>query len=66
MNQCQNRKGMEPDCYRRFESQREMVIAMAYVPWQQFGDLYEPDKALSVGTVFPELNKPFVGKGGMR
>lgn len=41
-----------------------MPIAMAYVPWQCFVDTYEPDKALQYGTIFPELNKPFYGKGG--
>ena len=43
----------------------QMQLAMAYVPWQRFGPLYEPDQALQVGTIFPELNKPFTGKGGM-
>lgn len=41
-----------------------MPLAMAYVPWQCFQKVYEPDKALQYGTIFPELNKPFYGKGG--
>lgn len=41
-----------------------MPIAMAYVPWQRFTRTYDPDKALMAGTIFPELNKPFTGKGG--
>ncbi|MCI8495097.1 MAG: spore coat associated protein CotJA [Lachnospiraceae bacterium] len=41
-----------------------MAIAMAYVPWQFMNETYEPDKALQCGTIFPELNKPFYGKGG--
>ncbi len=41
-----------------------MAIAMAYVPWQFMHDTYEPDKALQCGTIFPELHKPFMGKGG--
>lgn len=41
-----------------------MQVAMAYVPWQCFKNVYEPDKALQYGTIFPELNKPFYGKGG--
>ncbi len=41
-----------------------MAIAMAYVPWQFMHETYEPDKALQCGTIFPELNKPFMGKGG--
>lgn len=36
-------------------------LAMAYVPWQKWTDLYEPDKALCVGTIFCQLNKPFEG-----
>lgn len=42
-----------------------MTIAMAYVPWQQFRNLYDLDRALKVGTIFAELDKPFTGKGGM-
>lgn len=40
----------------------EFAVAMAYVPWQNLHTLYEPDKALQVGTIFPELNKPFEGR----
>lgn len=36
-------------------------IAMAYVPWQQWGELYEPDCALTQGTIFKDLNKIFCG-----
>lgn len=39
-------------------------LAMAYVPWQRFGQTYDLCKALSAGTIFPELNKPFCGKRG--
>lgn len=42
----------------------ELPVAMAYVPMQQFKTTFELCKALSVGTVFPELCKPFVGKRG--
>lgn len=34
---------------------------MAYVPWQQWGDLYDPDCALREGTLFKELNLIFCG-----
>lgn len=40
----------------------DMAVAMAYVPWQVWGDLYDLDKALSVGTIFEELDKPFLGR----
>ena len=38
-------------------------VAMAYVPWQRFGRLYDDlEQAYKYGTVFPELNKPFTGR----
>lgn len=51
----------------QFPMQEEQVVAMAYVPWQTFHKTYEPQRALKAGTIFPELDKPFIGKsGGMR
>jgi hypothetical protein len=38
-------------------------IAMAYVPWQSFTEIYEPDEAMRAGTIFPALNLPFLGGG---
>ena len=40
------------------------VVAMAYVPFQQWGDVYEPERALDAGTLFPDLDKPFYGRRG--
>lgn len=37
------------------------ALAMLYVPWQRWGDIYEPGVALRCGTLFPVLNKPFLG-----
>jgi len=37
----------------------KLTIAIATVPSQSFGATYEPGKALQVGTIFPELDKPF-------
>lgn len=42
----------------------ETPLAMAYVPFQQWGEIYDEDKALCQGTLFPELDLPF--KGGTR
>ena len=39
-------------------------LAMAYVPVQQFRDLYDADYALQIGTIFRELDLPFYGIGG--
>ena len=43
---------------------KDMPPAMAYVPWQKWQDLYEPAKGLQHGTIFAELDKPFLWKGG--
>lgn len=51
-----------PDTQDHFPA--HMPVAMAYVPWQNWKDIYEPCKALESGTLFPELDKPFLGKGG--
>ena len=37
-------------------------VAMAYVPWQTWNQVYAFDKALCTGTLFPELDKPFIGR----
>lgn len=55
-----------------FVSTRQMDIscletletAMAYVPFQNFCKAYPLCKGLQVGTIFPDLDKPFCGKGG--
>ena len=39
-------------------------IGMAYVPVQQWGQIYEAGEALCRGTVFPELDYPFTGGAG--
>lgn len=46
---------------------QSLPLAMAYVPIQHFKTVYELNEALQYGTIFPELNKPFMGwKGGCR
>ena len=35
---------------------------MAYVPWQQWGDVYEADQGLKQGTMFKDLNYIFCGE----
>ena len=36
-------------------------LAMAYVPWQRLDEMYTPETALERGTLYPELDKPFMG-----
>jgi len=43
-------------------SNQPLSLAMAYVPFQEFRDLYEPEEALSAGSLFRELDKPFYGQ----
>ena len=35
--------------------------AMAYVPWQRLDEMYTPETALERGTLYPELDKTFMG-----
>ena len=42
------------------------VVAMAYVPVQYMHTIYEPELGYQHGTIFPELNKPFLAGGGIR
>lgn len=44
----------------------DMALAIGYVPMQKFHTTFEMCKALYVGTIFPELCKPFVGKRGKK
>jgi len=39
------------------------LIAICFVPVQEWEQIYDEDTAFSAGTVFPSLNKPFLGGG---
>ena len=43
-----------------------MPVAMQYVPWQHWNQIYNPEEGLKCGPIFPELNKPFYGKGACK
>lgn len=43
-----------------------MSLAMAYVPWQTWRDIYDAEKGFHRGTIFQELDMPFLGKGGVK
>ncbi|MFW6238269.1 MAG: spore coat associated protein CotJA [Bacillota bacterium] len=38
---------------------RDMKLAHAYVPVQQYTDNYSPTRALNRGTLFPDLYMPY-------
>jgi hypothetical protein len=75
---CQKERIMEPRCeydapmerHRKWHHHHDgvdsMQIAMQYVPWQHWNHIYCPEEGLKCGTIFPELNKPFYGKGACR
>ena len=44
----------------------EFPIGMAYVPWQKWQNIYEPCRAFATGTIFAELDKPFLGMRGVK
>lgn len=39
----------------------QFPLVMAYVPWQQWGELYDADCGLMQGTIFKDLNQIFCG-----
>ena len=38
----------------------QMPIGMGYVPWQQWNQIYPLEQGFRRGTIFPELDMPFV------
>lgn len=77
-NSCNSGYGMEPRNMNRgrndCEATRKMMetcgtqsphpVGMAYVPSQEFGELYDAKKGLREGTMFPALNLIFCGVRG--
>lgn len=39
----------------------ELPLTIAYVPMQQYEEVYSDDQALKSGTLYPDLDKPFYG-----
>ncbi|RGO28485.1 spore coat associated protein CotJA [Dorea sp. OM02-2LB] len=42
----------------------QFPLAMAYVPWQEWREICDLEKALCQGTIFQELNLEFLGRKG--
>lgn len=57
-------KTTSSNCYKE-DSMNQLgsrfPLAMAYVPWQQWGDLYDIDCSLMHGTLFKDLDLEFCG-----
>ena len=41
---------------------KDASVTMAYIPLQTELEAYSDEKALTNGTLFPQLNKPFKGR----
>lgn len=46
----------------REDTLSQFPVGMGYVPWQTWQDIYELDKSFHAGTIFQELDKPFLGR----
>lgn len=60
-------KNMHP--FGSYRLSDDFPLAMAYVRIQELDKTYQPELALVRGTLYPELDKPFMGKtvtGGCR
>lgn len=55
---------MQKPCHCPHDALQGLPIAMAYVPWQKWQNLYEHCKGFQRGTIFEDLTKPFHGRGG--
>ena len=60
---CMN-SGQRSSDKNMYEHLKHLIPAMAYIPTQNFTSAYDLDYALSAGTIFPQLCKPFCGKRG--
>lgn len=68
---CRNNTNTSSDCFRAAESRRcrsernnveitgSYSLAMAYVPMQRFGELFDIEEGFCQGTIFRELRFPF-------
>lgn len=41
----------------------EISLAIAYIPMQKITTLYDDENSYKIGTLFPDLDKPFLGGG---
>ncbi len=54
-------RGMGRDRFSNLEL-KNLPLTMAYVPFQTIEGTYSKDEALKAGTLFPNLDKPFLGR----
>lgn len=63
-----NRADSDDNCKESYKPTSPLpknpVPAMAYIPFQQFNQPYSSQEGFKKGTLFPCLDKPFLGEGG--
>lgn len=61
---CRNRQMPDNYCPKKEECPKEMMydfpLAMAYIPWQKWRNVYDAGKGLENGSIFGELVFPFL------
>jgi len=60
-NKTNSVSGMGRDRFSNIEL-KKLPLTMAYVPFQTIEGTYSKDEALKAGTLFPNLDKPFLGR----
>lgn len=50
------------NCHNNTDYISNMPIGMAYVPWQHWNEIYDIEIGFHNGTIFPDLNKPYMGR----
>lgn len=60
-NNSKPNSGMGRDRFSNIEL-KNLPLTMAYVPFQAIEGTYNSDEALKTGTLFPNLDKPFLGR----
>ena len=60
-NFCRNTKDVQNNTQSLFPA--NISLAMSYVPYQAWQNVYDVDTAFSSGTLFADLDKPFMGYG---
>lgn len=60
-NDC-NKTNKHDDCNKMKEHVDHMAPGMSYVPWQKWEEIYDMKKGFERGTIFCQLDKPYVGR----
>lgn len=52
---------MEEKLFCELHAEQCPALAMAYVPCQKWQNIYAPEVGFNRGTIFADLDKPFLG-----